>query len=185
MRRFGLALIVAATALTMAQAARAADVFAPPAEPEVFPSWYLRGDIGWSFLEWSGGDDDDAIAAGVGVGYRFSPAFRADIRGDFAGDYNIGGGADMDVWTVLANGYFDIPTGTMITPYLGAGIGWGFVNESPGPNDDGVAFALMGGASIDLSQTTAIDIGYRFRDVMISGSDTQEHQILGGIRFSF
>jgi opacity protein-like surface antigen len=183
MRRFGLAMIVAATALTMSQAAQAADPYVP-AEPEVVPSWYLRGDIGWSFLEWSGGDDDSAIALGAGIGYRFNENFRVDVRGDFAGDYDVGV-TDLDVWTILANGYFDIPTGTMLTPYLGAGIGYGWVNASPGGDDDGVAFALMGGASIDLSSTTAIDLGYRFRDVMISGSDTQEHQILGGIRFSF
>jgi opacity protein-like surface antigen len=162
--------------------------YAADLEPVVetpFPSWYVRGDIGWSFLEWSGGDDDSAIALGAGIGYRFSEALRFDVRGDFAGDYDIGGGTDIDVWTVLANGYFDIPTGTMITPYLGAGIGYGWVNASPGGDDDGLAFALMGGASIDLSQSTAIDIGYRFRDVLIDGPDTQEHQILAGIRFSF
>lgn len=181
MRRFGLALIIATTALTVSQAARAADFEAPP---EAVPSWYLRGDIGWSFLEWSGGDDDSAIALGGGIGYRFNPSFRVDVRGDFAGDYDVGP-VDLDVWTVLANGYFDIPTGTMLTPYIGAGIGWGFVNASPGSDDDGVAFALMAGASIDLSATTAIDIGYRFRDVSISGPDTMEHQILAGIRFSF
>jgi opacity protein-like surface antigen len=183
MRRFGLALIVATTALMAAQAAYAADYETPPAE--TVPSWYLRGDIGWSFLDWNGGNNDSAIAAGGGVGYRFNENFRADIRGDFAGNYHVGGGQDVDVWTVLANGYFDIPTGTMITPYLGAGIGWGSINRNPGPNNDGVAFALMAGASIDLSATTAIDLGYRFRDVSASGPDSMEHQILAGIRFSF
>jgi opacity protein-like surface antigen len=182
MRRFGLALIVATAALPTAQAAYAADMGVPT---ETVPSWYLRGDIGWSFLDWNGGKDDDAIAAGAGIGYRFNESFRADIRGDFAGNYHVGGGKDVDVWTVLANGYFDIPTGTMVTPYLGAGVGWGSVNQNPGPNHDGVAFALMAGASIDLSETTAIDLGYRFRDVSVKGPDTMEHQILAGIRFSF
>jgi opacity protein-like surface antigen len=36
-----------------------------------------------------------------------------------------------------------------------------------------------------LTDNVDIDVGYRFRDTMISGSDPQEHQISAGVRFNF
>ncbi len=76
-------------------------------------SFYLRGDLGWSFLEWSGGDDDSAVSLGGGVGYQFNENMRADITADWAGDYNVAPGADMSTTTVWA---ISILTGPMNRP---------------------------------------------------------------------
>ena len=39
--------------------------------------------------------------------------------------------------------------------------------------------------SVDLSQSVALDAGYRYREIIDSGSDPKDHSILGGIRFKF
>ncbi len=58
--------------------------------------FYLRGDIGWSFLEWSG-DDSNAFTGVFGVGYQFTDYLRSDLRVDYAGVYT--NGPDMSVTT--------------------------------------------------------------------------------------
>ena len=38
------------------------------------------------------------------------------------------------------------------------------------------------GVSVDLSESVALDAGYRYRDIIDAGDD---HSVLGGIRFKF
>ena len=166
-------------------AAQAADVDVPSSDYEAM-GFYLRADAGWSFLDWAGGDDDDALALGGGAGVRINDNLRADVRLDWAGEYDIAPGADMSVTTVLGNLYFDLDNDSAFTPYVGAGGGYGWTSiDGSGGDDDGVAFALMAGVGVDLSENVTIDLGYRYRDVLISGDDPQEHQLLGGVRFGF
>ena len=147
--------------------------------------WYLRGDVGWGFLDWNGGSDDNDVTFGGGVGYRYNENLRTDVRADFAGEYNVGGGTDLGFGTALVNGYFDFPLGGQITPYLGVGAGYGWTYLQPGSDRSGFAYSLMAGASFDLTQQIALDVGYRYRQVLISGSDVADHSALAGVRFSF
>jgi opacity protein-like surface antigen len=171
----------------LAGAAAAAD-FVPV--PDQYASaadsgWYLRGDVGWAFLDWNGGSNDDDVTFGGGVGYRYNSNLRADIRVDYAGDYDIGGGADLGFGTALVNGYYDFPISSQIAPYLGVGAGYGWTVRSPGPDRDGFAYALMAGVSFDMTQQIALDVGYRFRQVLVSGPDVSDHSALAGVRFEF
>ena len=166
-------------------AVQAADMDpAVPATTYENMGFYLRADVGWSFLDWSEGNDNN-WAAGVGAGYRFNDNLRVDGRFDYAGQYHVAPGADMSVTTALANAYFDIPTGTAFTPYLGAGVGYGWGTVDGGSDKDGFAYALMAGVGVNLSDSVELDVGYRFRNIMASGADPMEHQILTGIRFGF
>lgn len=174
------ALGLLAIAAGQAQAADQGD----PAPSYSDMGFYLRGDIGWSFLEWSG-DDDSALTVGGGIGYQINEQIRTDLRVDWAGSYDVAPGAEMDVSTVLGNLYFDIPTETMITPYLGAGLGYGWGSVDGGSDKDGLAFALMAGASVSLTDSIDLDVGYRYREIMSSGSDPTEHQVTTGFRFKF
>lgn len=183
MKNFKVLLLAGVIAVPFAVTAKAADIDPPAAADPQMVGLYLRGDIGWSFLEWSGGDDDDNFVAGGGVGYRFNDSFRMDVTADISGDYEIAPGAEISTTTVLGNAYFDWANDSMFTPYVGAGLGWGFVDGAV--DDDGLAFGLAAGVSLDLTNNLAIDTGYRFRDIMIEGEDTQEHQVTTGIRFSF
>ncbi len=175
---------ILALALTGAFAAHAnaADADAGPTDSDM--GFYLRGDIGWSFLEWSG-RDDSALVGGVGAGYQINEFLRTDVRYDWAGNYDVAPGADMSIGTLTGNLYFDIPTDMMVTPYLGAGAGYGWGSVDGGKDKDGMAYALMAGAAIGITDNLDLDVGYRFRDVMANGKNPMEHQVMTGLRFKF
>ncbi len=158
---------------TASAPAFAADVDVP-ADEYAAMGWYLRGDAGWSWLHTDDGDDG-ALALGGGIGYQYSDNLRADIRADWAG---LDG--DGHLTTVLGNLYFDIPLDGALTPYLGAGAGYGWASG----NDEGFAFALMAGVDFALTDRLSADLGYRYRQVL-DGDDPHDHQVLLGLRYSF
>ena len=128
-------LVGVAWLMASAGAAVGADVYTPvtaPPTPEGYADsgWYLRGDAGWSWLDWSAADSNNAnsVIAGGGVGYQWGQMFRTDVRFDYGFDYDLGHGDKASIGTVTANGYIDVPLGLPVTPYVGAGVGWGFVN---------------------------------------------------------
>ncbi len=188
MKMFKSILLAGVVALPLAVSAQAADI-APDVPTEVETSQmglYVRGDAGWSFLEWTGGADDDAHVIGGGIGYQYNDMFRMDVTGDFTGDYEIAPGAEISTTTVLGNAYIDWANDSMFTPYVGAGVGYGWVNGSGTAVDkDGIAFGLATGVAVDLTNNLAVDVGYRYRDIMVSGKDTQEHQGTVGLRVKF
>ncbi|WP_342640851.1 outer membrane protein [Rhodoligotrophos ferricapiens] len=148
--------------------------------------WYLRGDLGWSFLDSEiGRKNDSAFTVGAGVGYRFSNTFRGDVTVDYSGIYDVGYHNKIDAWTVLANGYVDIPLNDMVVPYLGAGLGYGWIDGKHGYSEEGVTAAAMAGIGFQVSQNTMIDVGYRFRDAFIDGSNFFDHSLRAGLRYSF
>ncbi len=184
MKVFKISLLASLLLLPVAVSAQAADL--DPAAPESEAmGLYLRGDLGWSFLEWSGGSDDSALMLGGGVGYQFNDNMRADVTLDWAGDYDVAPGADMSTMTVLGNLYFDWANDSAFTPYVGAGLGYGWVNDTPTGDKSGIAYGLTAGVAMTLTDSVDIDVGYRFRDTLVSGSDPQEHVISTGVRFSF
>ncbi len=149
-------------------------------------SFYVRGDAGWSFLEWEDGGDDDALTVGLGVGYQWEDYLRADVRVDWSGPFDTGA-VDLESTTVLGNAYIDIPLTDNITPYVGAGLGWGWVNSDGGGvgDDSGFAYSATIGSAFTLTGNIELDAGYRFRGISIDGEDVTDHAVTGGIRFKF
>jgi opacity protein-like surface antigen len=136
----------------------------------------------------------------------------------------------LKAWEVMANGYADLGTFVGVTPYLGAGLGMtqfsygnltnrSFCTDAAGldvPGCSSVAthgslggnwrftWALMAGASMDISKNVKFDLGYRYAhysggdmfgwDVFTArlgasgaqGSDNGfgQHQIKAGIRYA-
>jgi opacity protein-like surface antigen len=185
MKAFKISLLAAVILVPFAVSAQAADLAPDEAAASEAMGLYLRGDAGMSFLNWSGGDDDNAFVVGGGIGYRYNDNMRADLTVDWTSDYNIGAGADLSTTTVLGNLYYDWANGSAFTPYVGAGVGYGWVDIDPGKNRDGLALGLAAGVAVDLTQNIALDLGYRFHDTMIKGSDPMEHLVTAGVRFSF
>lgn len=129
-------------------------------------------------------DGGNAWIAGLGVGYRFSKEFRADLVGSYRGGYKIKE-ADLagnfwngtfDSWSLLANGYVDLPISNRVTGYFGAGAGMaynqtdGLVNVTNGSvfggdNKYNFAWNAMVGVSVPVSGTVTIDVGYRYMDL--------------------
>ena len=76
----------------------------------------------------------------------------------------------------------DIPTGTAFTPYLGGGIGFGFIDYkasfnaddrtdgtesgswSSSTNETNFAWSLGGGVAYDFTENWTVDLGYRYID---------------------
>jgi opacity protein-like surface antigen len=179
-------LLAGVVALPLSVAAQAADADpSVPSEVSTTTGFYVRGDLGASFLQWSGGADDHAWVGGGGVGYQYNDNWRMDLTLDHTGQYSIAPGAKIDTTSVMGNVYFDWKNDTAFTPYIGAGLGYGWV-KGPGFTDDkGLALGLAAGVSADVMSNLAVDVGYKFRDIGISGPDTQEHMVTAGLRFKF
>jgi opacity protein-like surface antigen len=189
--------IVVGVGLLMASAgAAAAADYRPVPEPPTTEAYaasgfYLRGDAGWSWLDWSAAENNaNSPIAGGGVGYQWGPMFRTDVRFDYGFDYDLGHDDNASIGTVTANGYVDVPLGFPVTPYVGAGLGWGFVTGDAGDDKNGLAAALTGGVTFDVNQSVAVDVGYRFRTIATDGSlfssdSVNDHSVTGGLRFKF
>lgn len=167
----GLGLLVGAAAPAVA-----AD-YTPPEAVVSASGFYIRGDAGWSWLN-TDDDNTDVGVLGGGVGYQFNDNLRTDLRADWAGI----GDDENSFTTVLGNVYFDIPTETILTPYLGAGVGYGW-STSPSEDHDGVAFGLMAGVEVNLTDNLSADIGYRYRQIL--SEDVYSNEALVGLRFGF
>ncbi|MDR2199137.1 MAG: outer membrane beta-barrel protein [Deltaproteobacteria bacterium] len=100
-------------------------------------------------------------------------------------DINVIHDVKLNLNTLLVNFYFDIPTGTAITPYVGAGAGIAILRlkttdtfwSTAGPGTPvlverhsvhasktktNFAWSLAAGVAYDISENVALDLGYRF-----------------------
>lgn len=146
---------IAGIAAVTASAAMAADlprrILPPVPELDTTETWYLRGDVGYTHYKRPEADFTagsfagnmtnenfgDSAVVGVGIGYRFSPMFRADVTLDhrfYARFKGLPSGDGLAVGSVLDKGrlqsstlmfnaYADLGTYNGFTPYVGAGIG--------------------------------------------------------------
>jgi opacity protein-like surface antigen len=122
-----------------------------PVIADTTETWYLRGDVG--YVDHKRPEADfaaapssgnlvreglgDTAVVGFGIGYRFSPLFRADVTLDHrfntrfkgvatAPDFATGSMLDKGRFqssTLMLNGYVDLGTYRGLTPYVGAGVG--------------------------------------------------------------
>lgn len=132
---------------------------------------YLRTDVTFDYLfrsKFNGSTSGDGAAFGACVG----PCTSSDRT-------------SMTAYSLLANAYVDLGTYSYFTPYVGAGIGGTYVkwkdlqNTSCADNGSGCdatvthggkgswrfTYALMAGASVDITCNLKADIGYRFRHI--------------------
>jgi opacity protein-like surface antigen len=184
--------LAAAAALSaLSLPALAADMYAPAPEPVPMPQpyaggWYLRGDLGWGWLDYRG-ESGNSFMLGGGVGYQVNEMFRTDVRFDYGFDYGMGKDRDAELGTILANGYIDIPMGPTlggIKPYVGLGLGYGWVNETPGPDEGGFATGIMAGLTFDVAPNWAVDLGYRNRMIFLDET-AYDNSVTVGARFRF
>lgn len=164
--------------------------------------WQAGGGFGYKFLNW--------LRADVTVDYRFPTTFRDTANfpnGAVSYDHTRIGG-----FTGLVNGYVDLGTWSGISPYLGAGIGvsniktdhfWSspYMLGQPGPgtllqgkSDYSLAWALMGGVAVNITDGLLIDIGYRYMNIKdaklvedgvndVRMKDLSSHEVRVGFRY--
>ena len=109
---------------------------------------------------------------------------------------------DYDAFIFLINGFYDIDTGTKLTPYVGGGIGFAVLDIKDlfigdvnirivrGDNDDTVfAYQLAGGITYEITEQIAADLSYRYVATSEPDFDGLEeynsHNLVAAIRFSF
>lgn len=229
MNMFKLLSSAAAVALVAGTPVLAADlvVDVPVDEP------IAVAETGWYFSVFAGGlwdgfitaeDDSDGDAfdvevstdagwlLGATVGTHVFDSLRAevelygarrDVNGASEGPFSIDLDGTVTTVGLLGNLWVDFDTGSGFTPYIGGGLGVGYIHaESPGagpvsPLDaDGVglAYQLGAGVQVDVADNIALDLGYRWKGVSaeISGDGTEDvvahagsHVVQVGLTFGF
>ena len=87
------------------------------------------------------------------------------------GDLVAAGEGDLDTIFVMANAFYDFDMGGPLTPYIGGGVGVGFVDVEYAPSattiidDDATVFAYqaMAGVAYEVTPTMDLFAGYRYR----------------------
>jgi opacity protein-like surface antigen len=192
--------VLAGLAGMTASAAMAADLprrmLPPVPELDTTETWYLRGDVGYIHYKRPEADFTaatvtgnmaregfgDSAVLGVGIGYRFSPIFRADMTMDhrfytrFKGlpsDDSIAADSVFDKGrfqssTLMFNVYADLGTYNGFTPYVGAGIGvaHNMLGNYVRTTTDGLTGVvaqerLAGGDDYDLAWALMAGVGYK------------------------
>ncbi|MBV9955563.1 MAG: porin family protein, partial [Pseudolabrys sp.] len=158
-----------------------------------------------------------AVTAGLGAGIR-SRWLRTDLTFDYGGAQKYQGtiattndtSAKIQAHNLLFNGYIDLGTWTLLTPYIGAGLGAAYVRTSeysstgappftpvPANTQWNFAWALMAGAAFQVAPNLQIDAGYRFLSVgdaktgadafgrRMTFRDVHNHEIRVGLRWSY
>ncbi len=198
--------------LTLAPAAAFADAV---------PGWYVGGASGISFLEDSTGHTsagnstisyNSSLAFAASGGYAWYNGLRAEgeVFYDRGNVDKISGrtGTDGHLSNIdfFVNGLYDFNTGTMFTPYVGAGVGVALVtaknigplaNNSVLSEDDKAAFAYQGivGLATQFDKNWAFTVDYRYVGTaepklkVSSGGSSKttddSHNIMFGLRYSF
>lgn len=172
---------------------------------------YLSGNIGFgirsdSKLSGASGkfDNDPAFVINGAIGMQL----RQNIRVEGEIGYHLNGADrtsngqefNFSVLSFMGNAYFDIPTKSPLTPYVGAGLGLGLAGGSEDTFDtsdsDVVGVVqLMAGVGYDISPRATLTFGYRYftttdPDFALAGvgffeTEYTSHDFLFGARFRF
>lgn len=155
---------------------------------------WADGDSG---AERIGNKTDNTFGGSIAIGYDFDKQFDVPVRAEleYAGfsraeakRTQINEDGDPEKWkqtfgiqTLFVNAYWDIDTGTRLTPYLGAGLGLGIIktkfkssgHDATDPSDSwssdtgsknvtNFAWNLGAGLGYDFTDNWTLDLGYRF-----------------------
>lgn len=136
---------------------------------------------------------DSGFGGGLAVGYDFGTA-RLELEGSYresdvdkvrTGAGSVKVNADLELLTVLVNGYVDFATNSMATPYLGIGAGYARA-EIDDIEDEFVAGQLAAGVLLEISPAMSVDLGYRYLlPVGKDDLDIRQHTASVGLQFRF
>lgn len=136
---------------------------------------------------------DSGFGGGLAVGYDFGPA-RLELEGSYresdvdkvrTGAGSVKVNADLELLTVLVNGYVDFATDSIATPYLGIGAGYARA-EVDDIDDEFVAGQLAAGVLFAISPAVSVDLGYRYlAPIGRDDLDIRQHTASVGLQFRF
>lgn len=92
--------------------------------------------------------------------------------------------------TFFGNAYFDFQNNTALTPYVGAGLGAGFINNDRGNVATVFAWNVGAGVAYAFTESVTADLGYRFvglgeNQVRNATFNPFSNEVTLGLRFSF
>ena len=196
--------------VAMAGAANAADLIVydvPVTEPVMVADtgWYLSvfgGGVWDSYITAEDDDvdgDTDDVEIETDMGWTLGVAVGAHVFDNIRGELELAhtnrdvnsaseGALVLDpidgsvtTTTLMGNLWLDLDTGSGFTPYIGGGIGAGYVtaeSADAGLDADGYGLAYQVGAGVkfDVADNLALDLGYRFKGLSaeISGDGTED-----------
>lgn len=204
-------LLLSTTLLTLPLSANATEKYYFSLTGEYMPSATADGDVissvGNAPLSLDFKNGYGAIGA---IGYYITPEVRGELEGAYrhlegksatvtiAGNpYTIDASkTEAEALSAMGNLYYDIPTGTNLTPYIGGGIGW--AHQINNGTSNAFAYQAMLGLNYKLSASNTIFGGYRYlgttdfnNKYSVSGVDINEKVNLSassidiGYRYSF
>jgi opacity protein-like surface antigen len=124
----------------------------------------------------------------LGFGYKINDKFRTEMAYnyvDFKYKRNATNGIGIvseykqkvNIQTGMINLFYDVATYQKLTPYLGVGVGYAKINPKEASisnirgtgiyysnKSENLAYSLMGGVSIAMTDRINFDIGYKFQD---------------------
>jgi opacity protein-like surface antigen len=158
------------------------------------PMWVLGLNVGYGLPLGDFKDGfDGAVVAGASGCYMFTDKYGLELGGEWV---KFPTKASSDVtWQfipVMVDFVANFPMNAPVVPYLKGGLGIyfetaevkvGSLKVSESTNDFG--FNLGGGVKFPIAETTAIDVGARFHNVMTEGKSTQYFTVGAGVDFAF
>ena len=184
---------------------------------EIQPGVSILADSDISGLGLSGeAEFDTGFVIGGALGYRIFDNLRAEANLSYrqadvdkvtSGAVVLEGAGDASVLALMANVYVDFDFGYAVKPYIGGGIGVGFIDVDKGSSnilivdDEATEFAwnIMAGASYRVLENIDLSLGYRYLgttdpdlDATLVGFGTGKlnaeitvHEVLFGLRYNF
>jgi len=148
---------------------------------------------------------DSGFSGTLAGGYNFALPFRVEAEylwqkndlnqlsyNNRFGNFTEG---DLKTQAFMANGFYDVDTGSPWSPYVGAGLGWAKLDLSTpalpfNGNDNVFAYQLMAGVAYAINDQWSVDGQYRFfgtADATINGADFNSHSnnLFVGVRYNF
>jgi OmpA-OmpF porin, OOP family len=180
--------------------------------------WYVSGAGGINFLDKTDNttaglsrstEYDDGGVADLAVGHSFPNGLRLELdysyrQNDVSSIAGVSAGGSAKVNSILANILYALPVNGWLTPYVGAGAGYGWMNygdlapiAGSGVNDtdSGFAYQLIAGVEHRIDDHLSASLSYRYFGMPDTGfttasglgvdSDYSSHAIMIGLRWSF
>lgn len=146
------------------------------------------------------GADFQGIRAEDGIRAEIEYAYRA-LKSKTSVEEGGAGKEKFGMQTYMLNGYYDISTGTIVKPYVGAGLGLADIKVKYQDVEDLVsisktkfAWNLNAGVGFEVAENITVDVGYRYlkvEDVKKNFGDsstkikTRANEFSVGVRFDF
>ena len=166
---------------------------------EAWPKWYvgLTGGVNLGEdIDFTNGTlkGEEGFSGSASLGYKLGGAqYAGRLEGELSYREH---GDDLDATALALNYFYDLQTGTALSPYVGGGIGYAEIDLSNvliNGDDRTWIYQLMAGVgySPEIIPNTDLTLGYRYvdslSDAKIGAVDVEyeAHSIEGGVRLKF